>query len=100
MTMKVHELKTESVHYLDIKKGIKKFDLRKNDRDFRSGDILHLREIRDDGDWGGRGEAYPKGHSREGWMYTGADMLVRVTHRIGGGPGLDLDYCILSIERL
>ena len=38
----IHELKTYSEHYQAVKEGIKKFEVRKNDRDFKVGDRLFL----------------------------------------------------------
>ena len=40
-----HYLKTETEHYQAIEKGEKKFELRKNDRDFKKFDIVYLEEI-------------------------------------------------------
>lgn len=49
--MAVHELKTTSSFFQDVKKGIKPFEVRLNDRDFKKGDILRLREIDDSGSY-------------------------------------------------
>jgi ASC-1-like (ASCH) protein len=38
----VHHLKTWTPYFQDIKSGIKKFEVRKNDRDFQVGDTLIL----------------------------------------------------------
>lgn len=42
--MKIHKLKLISDYYDDSARGIKNFEIRKNDRDFKVGDILELRE--------------------------------------------------------
>lgn len=42
--MKVHKLKLDSSYYDDSAAGIKTFEIRRNDRDFKVGDILELRE--------------------------------------------------------
>ena len=42
--MKQHELKINPVYFKEVKNGNKTFEVRKNDRDFRQGDIVHLRE--------------------------------------------------------
>jgi len=42
--MKKHRLKLDAAYYQDSASGIKTFEIRKNDRDFRVGDILELRE--------------------------------------------------------
>ncbi|MDH4127109.1 MAG: DUF3850 domain-containing protein [Spirochaetota bacterium] len=45
MSKKHHYLKTETEYYQAIECGKKKFELRKNDRDFRQYDILYLEEV-------------------------------------------------------
>lgn len=47
MSAKIHTLKTESVYFESLVNGTKKFELRKNDRDYKVGDWLHLIEYRD-----------------------------------------------------
>jgi uncharacterized protein DUF3850 len=42
--MTVHELKCIQPYFRDMWHGHKTFDIRKNDRNFQLGDILHLRE--------------------------------------------------------
>lgn len=44
MMKKVHELKILSEHFWPVVDGLKKAELRKNDRDFKVGDILALYE--------------------------------------------------------
>lgn len=57
---KTHELKILSEYYWDIIEGRKTFEIRKNDRDFKVGDVLILRE------WNGD--------------FTGLSILVEVTY--------------------
>ncbi|KIL42188.1 hypothetical protein SD70_02630 [Gordoniibacillus kamchatkensis] len=40
----MHELKTGPGYYREVASGRKKFEVRKNDRDFKVGDLLWLRE--------------------------------------------------------
>ncbi|MDZ5759364.1 ASCH/PUA domain-containing protein [Carnobacterium maltaromaticum] len=42
--MKVHELKIASEFFEAVKDGRKKFEIRKNDRNYQEGDILILKE--------------------------------------------------------
>lgn len=42
--MTVHELKSWSSYFRAVVTGIKTFEVRRNDRDFRTGDVLVLRE--------------------------------------------------------
>ncbi|MWN91346.1 DUF3850 domain-containing protein [Gilliamella sp. Pra-s65] len=43
--MTTHELKIKSEHFMDVIKGIKKAEIRYNDRNYQVGDILKLHEI-------------------------------------------------------
>lgn len=82
MSRQHHYLKTETKHYQDVEKGIKTFELRKNDRNFAIGDMVYLRETVN-------GE------------YTGRELspaeIVYIFH--GGVYGLDPEYCILQLSR-
>lgn len=40
--MKIHELKLDDKYFNDVRDGIKTFEIRKNDRDFKAGDLLAL----------------------------------------------------------
>ncbi len=42
--MTVHKLKLSFDYYADSEKGIKTFEIRRNDRDYKVGDVLELRE--------------------------------------------------------
>jgi hypothetical protein len=76
--MKLHFLKTEIESYKAVEKGLKKFELCKNDRDFQIGDMLYLEEV------------------NNGW-YTGR-VLSRLEIKYilhGGKHGLAEGYCII-----
>ena len=80
--MKVHELKTINPHFHDIWIGLKNFELRKNDRGFKVGDILVLNE-------------YNPEHDK----YIGRNIKATIKHILSGGQyGLSDEYCILSIK--
>jgi hypothetical protein len=80
---KSHELKILPKYFRDVKRGIKKFELRKNDRDYEVGDYIKLCEY--------NGEAY-----------TGEFLWVKITyilsHEEAKKFGLRPDYCILGFE--
>lgn len=81
--MRIHELKIQRKHFVDVVTGRKKAEIRKHDRDFKVGDFLQLNEIDEHG------------------TATCEGVRVRVTHILPGGEyGLDADYSILSIERI
>ena len=58
--MKTHHLKTWPSFFQDVRDGTKRFEVRKNDRDFATGDHLVLHEFKPDssrmlgGDYTGR----------------------------------------------
>lgn len=79
--MKVHELKTVQPFFNQVAEGKKRFELRKNDRDFKYNDILILRE------WSPVME-----------NYMGNDVVVRVTGVLDQFVGLQSGYCILHIS--
>ena len=80
--MKIHELKILPEYYDAVRCGDKRFEIRKNDRDFHTGDILRLKE------W-------------DGEKYTGdeLDALVRYVLYDWTG-GLQDGYCIMSIDTM
>lgn len=79
--MKEHELKTWPPYFNDILKGIKNFDLRFNDRDYKVGDILILKEYRqNDGE------------------YTGRVIIRSIIYIFNTGFGLKDGYCILGLS--
>ena len=45
MSRQHHYLKTETEYFQAVERGEKKFELRKNDRDFKKYDMLHLEEV-------------------------------------------------------
>lgn len=79
--IEMHELKTWHEPFWAIMEGTKKFEFRLNDRDFREGDILCLRE------W----NPFFK-------EYTGRMTLRKVTYILTSGFGIPEGYCIMSIE--
>lgn len=83
----VHSIKTLSEYFNNVQGGIKKFELRKNDRDYKSGDIVIMNE------W----------DQKSG--YTGARVAVHLCYVIKDEPsfGLKDGYCIFcwnSLEKL
>ena len=79
MSRQHHYLKTETQYYQDIERGKKKFELRKNDRDFQVGDMLHL------------------GESVNG-VKTGRSLPpLEIQYILHGGQfGLNEGYCIIN----
>ncbi len=80
--MRTHILKTWPEHFESILQGVKKVEVRKNDRCYAVNDILHLKEY------------------EPNWTtYSGRECNVMVTHMLRGGEfGVDKNYCVLSIK--
>jgi hypothetical protein len=85
-----HVLKINPVFFRQVRDGDKRFELRKADRPFRVGDVLHLREF----------DQSPCPYPDEGIVgLTGEHLSVRVTHIMRGGSyGLASDYVCMSIS--
>ena len=49
----MHRLKIAPEYFEAQEKGIKNFEIRKNDRDFKVGDLIELAEFKDDKSTGG-----------------------------------------------
>lgn len=79
-----HELKILPEYFEDVLDGIKTFEIRKNDRNYKVGDKLLLREFKS---------------LKYAGRYTGREMTVEVVYMLNGGKyGLEEGYCILGIE--
>lgn len=80
-----HELKTSLGYFDRIASGAKTLELRKGDRCFSVGDILHLREL-----------------DQRSYRYTGRSVHVQVTDLVTSseGPWLSEGYVAMSIKLL
>jgi hypothetical protein len=84
---RIHHLKTVDVYFTYIAKGDKTFEVRKNDRDFQVGDILHLIETQD------RGVA--------GYTVTGREHWCQVSYILHGGNfGIAEGFCVMAIKEI
>jgi len=83
--MKIHELKCWNPYFTDVIIGAKTFEVRKNDRDYKKGDILRLRE-----------------YNPENNEYSGdfRDFKIRYILYGGGNFGIRRNYVVMSIEEL
>ena len=76
----IHELKTVPEYYDAVNSGAKTFEVRKNDRDFKVGDILHLyRSVDED--------------------FDGAEFMeFAVTYILTGGQfGIEPGYVVMGL---
>ena len=81
--MTIHELKTIRPYYQFVNEGKKTFEIRKNDRNFQFGDILHLREYNPDME-----------------TYTGNECLVKVGWILRDYPAMADDHVIMNITKI
>lgn len=80
--MKIHELKTVQPYFNQVVHHIKSFEVRKNDRDFKVGDYVLLREYE------------PKSNT-----YTDDNtVLVRITYILDSEEYCKADYVIFGFE--
>lgn len=80
--MKTHELKTLPEYFAAQMNGMKKFEVRKNDRGFRVFDHVILRE------W-------------DGEKYTGRKMKKRITYVLGHDfEGIEQGFVVLGTSNL
>lgn len=78
--MNKHRLKTLPEFFYALHSNAKTFELRRNDRDFRVGDLLYLER------W------TPMGG------FTGSVIIKRVSYVLEDFEGLLPGYCILGLE--
>lgn len=82
----IHELKIKECYWIDIFKCRKTFEIRKNDRNYRVGDIIHFRPITEDGTYIDIPEKYN--------TYV-------ITYVFNDGEyGIDKEYCVLGIREV
>lgn len=77
--IKIHELKILPKYYQAVLECRKNFEVRKNDRDFKIGDELYLKE------W-------------DGEKYTGRSIYRTITYILKDSNYVKDDYVILSIK--
>ncbi|MXP77263.1 DUF3850 domain-containing protein [Lachnospiraceae bacterium WCA-9-b2] len=77
----VHKIKIGRTFFEEVSSGRKTFELQKNDRNYREGDVLELME-------------YAEG------LFTGQMLKVLVTYILEDYTGIVDGYCIMAIERV
>lgn len=80
--MKEHELKTWTEYYYEVFVGRKTFEVRKNDRKFKVGDVLILKE------W-----------DNEKQCYTGSKINKKIIYILKGGQfGIAKGFVVMGLE--
>lgn len=75
----IHALKIEPIYFKEIAEGIKNFEVRKNDRPYRTGDYVALNE------W-------------ENECYTGRCTLHKIVYILSDPEYCKADYIIFGLE--
>lgn len=89
VAVKVHELKILNEYFVPVLTGKKCFEIRKNDRDYKVGDVLILREWIPNLVFNGENQA---------GNYTGRKVCRVITYIFNGGNyGVSEDTVILGI---
>lgn len=78
----IHYLKTDSQYFQAVRDGKKTFELRRNDRGFKIGDILVLMEIDHSGN------------------YMKRAITTKITYILEGLPWLHDGYCALGFNNI
>lgn len=76
---KVHQIRLAKSYFDDVANGIKTFELRKNDRGYKKGDILEMMEFADG-------------------KNTGRTVKVLVTYILEDYTGIEDGYCIMATK--
>lgn len=76
---KVHQIRLAKSYFDDVANGIKTFELRKNDRGYKKGDILEMMEFADG-------------------KNTGRMVKVLVTYILEDYTGIEDEYCIMATK--
>lgn len=76
---KVHQIRLAKSYFDDVANGIKTFELRKNDRGYKVGDILEMMEFADG-------------------KNTGRTVKVLVTYMLEDYTGIEDGYCIMATK--
>ena len=81
----VHKLKTWPAYFYAVTAGTKTFEIRKNDRDFKAGDVLRLLEYDPERDeYSGRALDFTVGYVTA-WMQQPGYVVLSLTNA-GHGP--------------
>lgn len=89
--MKTHELKCDTKFFGAVQSGEKPFEMRENDRDFKVGDYLILRE----------GELRPNGYDDYIWHYLGPSVVMAITYILDNEAfyGVPRHWVILGLKK-
>lgn len=81
--MQTHKLKTINPYFTAVWRGFKKFEVRKNDRDFKEGDKVHLLEYEAETD-----------------NYTGREIRGEITYVLKNYEAVKDGYVVFELTKL
>lgn len=87
----IHELKTWPMFFEAVKNGRKLFEVRKNDRNFKVGDDVLLREY------------YPENYFENGdeAHYTGEILHRKISYILKGGQfGIEEGFVVMGLKKV
>lgn len=84
--MKIHDLKIKYEYFIDVLLGIKTFELRKNDRNFKVGDLIAFKIV-------------DNPENAKNLKYVNRFYRIIYILKDVQEYGLDKDYCILGIQK-
>ena len=76
---KVHDVKLGTSFFEDVRVGRKNFELRKNDRNYKEGDLIVMHEYKDGAE-------------------TGRSITKKIGYMLENFAGLKEGYCILGLS--
>lgn len=85
----VHELKIKECYWKDVWNGRKTFEIRKNDRGYKIGDVIHFHPIDDNGNEISIEKEFNDKYN---------NYLITYVFE-GGEYGLDKDFCVFGIRQ-
>lgn len=85
---KKHRIKTHSKYWTSIRNGQKRFEVRKNDRDYQTGDLLELVLTED----------LPLGMPKSEEELVIVAEVGYILH--GGQFGIEPGYCVIQLENI
>lgn len=96
--MTVHQMKLNDRYFDAVDNGIKTFEIRKDDRGFRVGDVLRLYRVNDDGLYVSRDGTYAS-NDRSGLKPIQVTVRYILTHD-DFPDGIPEGYVVMSIEKV
>ena len=97
----IHELKCHPEFFAALASGVKTFEIRKNDRGFKVGDLIALNEFRPDEEpYDLPGGEKPFSRKAANGSYSGNHLLFEIKYILDNTQLLPTGYVALSLSRV